>query len=98
MVGVTGRLNPFTGDISVISEVSWFPMGYVLALKGGKPDDRLFDITFFSNYFYNDWKEFTLKINALPIYTYFPGDYRSREEVLRDRLINEIEARRKGLS
>ena len=96
MAGVTGRLNSITGEMSVICEVSWFPMGYVLALRGGKPDDRVFDITFFSRYFFNDWKEFSLKINALPIYTHFPGDYRTRDEVNRDRLLNEAEAKKGG--
>jgi hypothetical protein len=80
--------------MSVICEVSWFPMGYVLALKGCKPDNRLFDITFFSRYFFNDLKEFSFKVNALPIYTHFPGDYRTRDEVNRDRLINEAEVRK----
>jgi hypothetical protein len=92
MIGPTGRLNSITGEMSMICEVSWFPMGYVLALRGGKPDNRLFDITFFSRYFFNDWKEFSLKINALPIYTYFPGDYRTKEEV--NRLLNEAKARK----
>lgn len=94
MAGVTGRLNLFTGDISMICEVSLFPMGYVLALMGGKPDDRLFDITFFSRYFFNDRKEFSLKINALPIHTHFPGDYRAKDQVIRDRLLNEAEAKK----
>ena len=83
--GVAGILNFHTHSSRIISEIIFPPMGYVMSLNNIKPDERLFDITFFSNYRYNDWKEFGLRLPSLPIYTYLPGDYRSRKEVLEER-------------
>jgi hypothetical protein len=48
------------------------------------PDDRLTDITYFAEYRYEDQRTLWLKFPVLPIYTYFPADYRNRENVLRD--------------
>jgi len=83
--GVSGVLNFNTHSHKIISEIVFPPMGYVMSLNNIAPDKRLFDITFFSEYQYNDWKELSLKMPRLPIYTYFPGDYRSRSEVLKNR-------------
>ena len=83
--GVSGILNFDTHSQSIISEIVFPPMGYVMSLNQISPDERLFDITFFSKYRYNDWKEFGLKMPSLPIYTYFPGDYRNRAAVLKNR-------------
>lgn len=83
--GVSGVLNIETHSHKIISEIVFPPMGYVMSLNQEIPDERLFDISFFSMYRYNDWKEFGLRLPTLPIYTYFPGDYRSRKEVLSNR-------------
>jgi hypothetical protein len=45
------------------------------------PDNRLVDITYFKNYKYNQLVDIHLKMSVLPIFTQFPGDYRSAEEV-----------------
>ena len=92
--GTVGKLDIFSGRISIISEVSWFPMGYVLSQRGDVPDDRLFDITFFSECLYDKRKEMSLRINALPVYTYFPGDYRNKQDVHRDQIKNIEDARK----
>ena len=83
--GVSGVLNFKTHSQKIISEIVFPPMGYVMSLNRISPDERLFDITFFSKYQYNDWKEFSLMLPSLPIYTYLPGDYRSKKEVLSNR-------------
>lgn len=81
--GASGVLNFETHEAKIISEVIFPPMGYVMSHDSIKPDKRLFDISFFSEYHYNDWKELGLCLPTLPIYTYLPGDYRNRKEVLR---------------
>jgi hypothetical protein len=83
--GVAGVLNLNTHTQKIMSEIVFPPMGYVMSFNHLRPDERLFDITFFSEFSYNDYKEFGLRLPTLPVYTYFPGDYRSREEVLADR-------------
>ena len=83
--GVSGVLDLKTHSQRIISEVIFPPMGYVMSLNRISPDEKLFDITFFSRYQYNDWKEFDLRLPTLPIFTYLPGDYRSKKEVLSNR-------------
>lgn len=83
--GVSGVLNIETHTHKIISEIVFPPMGYVMSLNQVSPDERLFDITFFSRYQYSYSKEFGLRLPTLPIYTYFPGDYRSKKEVLSSR-------------
>ena len=83
--GVAGILNIHTHTTKLMSEIVFPPMGYVMSFNEIKPDVRLFDITFFAKYCFNDWKELGLRLPSLPIYTHFPGDYRSRDKVLEDR-------------
>jgi hypothetical protein len=68
--------------VRTISEITFPPIGFVMALSSERPDDRLIDISFFARYPYNKWTDVSLNLPALPIYTYLPGDYRSREQVL----------------
>jgi hypothetical protein len=79
--GVAGVLDINRHTSKIISEIVFPPMGYVMSFNQIKPDERLFDISFFSEYRYNDWKELSLKLPVLPIYTFLPGDYRSKREV-----------------
>lgn len=77
--GVVGQMNVYTGRRTVMSEITFPPLGYLMTFNSEPPDERLIDISFFAEYRYNDWKEITLRIPALPVYTYLPGDYRPRE-------------------
>ncbi len=83
--GVAGLLNLGKGKHHTFSEIAFLPLGYVMTFESEVPDDRPVDITFFANYRYDDWKEFSCRIPVLNVYTYFPGDYRSRKEVLDSR-------------
>jgi hypothetical protein len=69
------------GKMDVISEITFPPFGYVMSFNNTVPDKRLTEITFFKNYSYNQWIDVPLKLNLLPVYTYFPCDYRSKTEV-----------------
>ena len=45
------------------------------------PDRRLYEITYFSRYGYEEYRSVYLKLPVLPTHTYLPGDYRSRKEI-----------------
>ncbi len=84
MTGVAAAMNIFTGTVQVISEISFPPFGYVMALSSRPSDERLVDISFMADFRYKDWKDVSLKLPVLPIYTMYPGDYRDRATVLRE--------------
>ena len=74
-------LLKLNGDIALLSEISYYPFGYIFLLKDSCFDNELLDITFFAQYEYNDWKEFSFIIPSRPIYTWMPGDFRTQEQV-----------------
>lgn len=84
-LGLTVGADLAKGKISRMSEIAYPPIGYMITFNSQPPDQRLLDITFFSRYRYNDWKPISLRMPILPIYTYFPGDYRDRDTVLQQR-------------
>jgi hypothetical protein len=73
-----------SANVRVYSEIAFPPLTYVLTLDSDPPDPRLVDISFFSHFSYNDWKDVTLRLPILPVYSMFPGDYRSRDQTLLD--------------
>jgi hypothetical protein len=86
--GVSGLLTEFgTGSFKkhVFSEITFPPFGFVLSFSLPPPDDRLTDITYFADDFgYKDTRTLWLRLPVLPVYTFFPCDYRHREKVLKD--------------
>jgi hypothetical protein len=90
--GVSGVLNTDLHQIRVLTELTFPPFGYVLALKGDPPDDRVVDISWFARFLYDDWNHFTLRLPVLDVFTPFPGDYRDRETVLREAAQNRESA------
>ena len=78
--GVTVTAN-LRGKMDVMSEITFPPFGFVMSLNNTVPDKRLTEITFLKNYTYNQWTQIPLKLYILPVYTYIPGDYRTKEEV-----------------
>lgn len=72
------------GNIEIVSEISYFPMAYIMGIENYSPSRPLFDISFFSNYSYNDQVELSLRIPVYSIHTYLPGDFRSKKEVMED--------------
>jgi hypothetical protein len=83
--GVVAVANIEAHTVRVLSEITFAPLGFVMAFSSDPPDKRLIDISFFANYGYNEWKSFSLNLPSLQIYTNLPGDYRSRDEVLAKR-------------
>ena len=75
--------NSFRGYL--YSEFTFPPFGFVLTFNSPAPDERLTDITYFADeYAYNQKRTIWLRLPVLPIYTFFPGDYRDRDQVLKE--------------
>ena len=87
-------LSKIRGDFDIgrgLSELAFPPIGYLMTFDSEPPDSQLVDISFFARYTYDDWTSIALRLPALPVYTYFPGDYRDYEQVRRDRESNQSE-------
>lgn len=87
--GVMAKAN-LSPDMSpnIFSEITFPPWIYLMTLNSSPPDKRLIDISYFSRFGYNDWKDIVLQIPILPINTWIPADYRKRDEVLSNYLKN----------
>jgi hypothetical protein len=92
--GVVGALSLDDAEASIFSEVSFPPWGFVMSLSAKPPDNRLVDITWFSRYAYQQWVPLDLKVPMLPVYSWVPGDYRTREQVLLETAENIEESKR----
>jgi hypothetical protein len=69
--------------ITKIDELTFPPFGYVMTIDSESPDDRLTDITYYSDYRYNDFIDFYQRFNTLPTYLpYIPADYRTKDEII----------------
>lgn len=81
-VGVTGLGGSADGGFSVVSEISYPPFGYLMTLDSEPPDQRLFEVTHFTRYDYEEFAAVELRLPVLPTHLMYPGDYRTREEIL----------------
>ena len=81
--GIVARGGVPTRSIEVFSEIAFPPFGYVLTKNTSPPDRRLIEISHFANYGYDDWRSMSLNMPLLPIATWLPGDYRTKEKVAR---------------
>jgi hypothetical protein len=81
--GIVGVTDFSSGSVKLVSEIAYPPLGYIMTINSPPPDERLVDISFFSQYGYDDWKDIALRFSVLPVYSPFPGDYRDRETVIK---------------
>ena len=81
--GVTAAGSFDSAGFRIMSEFVFVPFGYLMSFDSTPPDDRLCEITGFNRFSYDDWHEINLRLPVLPIYTYFPGDYRDKATVMR---------------
>jgi hypothetical protein len=83
--------------VDVISEITFPPFGFVMTLGNDSkpPEGGLCEISSFSQFEYKDWRTaISMKLPLMPIYTAFPGDYRTREQTLKEfKVSKEHEAR-----
>lgn len=77
-------------SIQLSVEINYPPYGYVMTIDSGCPDERLTDISFFSQYDYDERKDISIQFNLLPTHLALPGDYRTPEEIQRDIIINTL--------
>jgi 5-methylcytosine-specific restriction endonuclease McrA len=89
--GITGLARGLDGtnpSLHVFSEVTFPPFGFVMTLDDSPPPVAgLCEISSFSHFEYRDWRAaISMKLCAMPIYTAFPGDYRTRDQTLTDSL------------
>ncbi len=80
-IGISGLFNIKTRRMSIMSEITFPPFGYVMTLDTEPPDRRLFEITHFARYDYNDLVVAPLHLPVLPTHLSFPGDYRTMEQI-----------------
>lgn len=81
------------------SEIAFPPLGYVLSFGLEPLDSELADISFFAKYPYDDWTSLYLKLPVYPVHTWYPGDYRSKEQLRQNfeentRIEKEIQERK----
>lgn len=82
--GVMHRFDLYHSSKSTtFSEITYPPFGYVMSFDN-PPHPGLQDLTHFARYNYNTFRSISLRIPALPVISYFPGDYRSQKEIDRD--------------
>lgn len=83
MTGVLRGLGTASSQVRVFSEVTFPPFGFVLTMNSIPPRPDFCDISGFSKFDYRDWRTgVTIRMPLLPIYTGFPGDYRTRDQTL----------------
>jgi hypothetical protein len=73
-----------TSRFRTYSEISFYPFSYILSFNSPPPEHPMVDISFFAQYGYDEFTTLQLPISVLSVYTPFPGDFRSRETVLRE--------------
>jgi hypothetical protein len=89
MAGVSGAvtgLGTSRSQFHIFSEITFPPFGFVLSFEGLAPPAAVFcEISGFSRFSYMDWRDgIIMKLPLMPIFTGFPGDYRTRDKTLAD--------------
>ncbi len=82
--GIVGQMNVLESPANptVMSEITYPPFGYVMTFNSKPPDERLYEITHFARYDIKEFQVMTLRLPVLPTYLAYPGDYRTKEEIL----------------
>jgi len=82
MTGYAAQLTTNSLSIRGYGEISYFPWGYLFCFDGAEPPPAyLVDITDFSGYQCQDWKEINFRAPVLPVETMYPGDYRTKDQI-----------------
>jgi len=79
-VGVAGKLSLSTGRTEILTEVAFPPFGLVLSLDGPL-EESAGRITDFARFGYDEEADVTVRAKRGQIYSPYPGDYRSKEQI-----------------
>jgi hypothetical protein len=83
VTGATGKLEVATRSTEIVSEVAYPPFALRLISNSG-PAGRLGSISHFSNYGFGNRADLSLTVVVGEGHTPYPGDYRTKEQVLSD--------------
>jgi hypothetical protein len=79
--GITGRLELGNPKTHIYLEISFPPFNLVMSLSGTNPENRLFDISWFAQFPFNERRVVRLRLHNLAVNSYFPCDYRTFDEL-----------------
>jgi hypothetical protein len=79
---------------SEFSEITFPPYGYVMTFDSPPPDPRLYSISHFARYDYDEFRTFGMKLPMLPTFLSMPGDYRTRDQIEIDSIKGKLAADR----
>jgi hypothetical protein len=78
--GLTGRMT-IGGKSDLFSEIAFPPFGLIMSFNAVPVEQGLCDLTHFNLYGINAWEVEYLKLPVLPVVSYFPGDFRTVDEI-----------------
>jgi hypothetical protein len=80
--GVTGLVNFHRGlTRHIFAEISFAPFGFIMTFDGEPSGVSLCEITQFAENGYDGWGTHFLKFPVLPVVSWLPGDFRTRDEL-----------------
>lgn len=82
--GIAGIMNTNTGSSSVVSEVSWWPVGWILAFDDSQGIVE-YDVSEWYKYGYDERRSITIKLPCRFAVTAYPMDFRNPDQVLKER-------------
>ncbi len=80
-IGGAHRYDYNKNDFISLSEINYPPFGYVMTMDSKSPDNRLFEISHFAKYDYDEFKVMALYPQVLETHLALPADYRSKKEI-----------------
>jgi hypothetical protein len=91
VVASVSGLGSSGSQTHVFSELTFPPFGFELSFGDCKPlRPDFYDMSRFSQFDYRDARDIVMmKMPVMPIYSMFPGDYRTRDQMMRDRAEND---------
>ena len=91
-------MNVITGKVYHVSEITYPPFGFVMALDSESPDPRLFDASHFADFDYEELATVDVALAALPTFMgWIPTDYRPLGDINRQAQAGVEESIRQGV-